>query len=162
MTVAQQFLNHIYKLHGLPEVIISDRDKIFTSILWQELYKLSDTTLNMSSTYHPQTDGQTERLNQCLETYLYCMVNACPTKWAHWLALVEYWYNTTYHSAHGKTPFEVLYGHTPRHFGISATGTCKSDELNEWLHERTIMMQLIQHNLERAQHRMKTQADKHH
>jgi hypothetical protein len=162
MTVAQQFLNHIYKLHGLPEVIISDRDKIFTSTLWQELYKLSDTTLNMSSAYHPQTDGQTERLNQCLETYLRCMVHACPTKWAHWLALAEYWYNTTYHSAHGKTPFEVLYGHAPRHFGISATDTCRSDELNEWLHERTTMMQLIQHNLERAQNRMKAQADKHH
>ena len=82
-TVAQLFINHVYKLHGLPQVIISDRDKVFTSALWRELFKMSDTTLNMSSSYHPQTDGQTKRLNQCLETYLRCMVHACPTKWSH-------------------------------------------------------------------------------
>jgi hypothetical protein len=75
----------------------------------------------MSSAYHPQTDGQTEWLNQCLETYLMCMVQSCPKKWVQWLALAEFWYNTTPHSAHGKTPFEVLYGHPPRHFGISAS-----------------------------------------
>jgi hypothetical protein len=63
MSVAQQFLNNIYKLHGLPHTIISDRDKIFTSTLWKELYRLAVVTLNMSSAYHPQTDGQTERLN---------------------------------------------------------------------------------------------------
>jgi hypothetical protein len=70
ITVAKAFLAHIYKLHGMPSVIISDRDWVFTITLWQELFKLTDTTLNMSSAYHPQTDGQTERLNQCLETYL--------------------------------------------------------------------------------------------
>jgi hypothetical protein len=75
----------------------------------------------MSSAYHPQIDGQTEWLNQCLETYLMCMVQSCPKKWVQWLALAEFWYNTTPHSAHGKTPFEVLYGHPPRHFGISAS-----------------------------------------
>ncbi|WVZ54304.1 hypothetical protein U9M48_005124, partial [Paspalum notatum var. saurae] len=64
----------------------------------QELFKLTDTTLNMSSSYHPQTDGQTERLNRCLETYLRCMVQACPSKWLSWLSLAEFWYNTTYHS----------------------------------------------------------------
>jgi hypothetical protein len=74
LSVAQQFMAHVYKLHGLPTVIISDRDKIFTSNLWQELFKLTDTTLNMSSAYHPQIDGQSEQLNQCLETYLRCMV----------------------------------------------------------------------------------------
>jgi hypothetical protein len=57
LTIAQLFINHIYRLHGLPEVIISDRDKVLTSALWQELFRLSDTILNMSSSYHPQTDG---------------------------------------------------------------------------------------------------------
>jgi len=66
-TVAQAFLANIYKLHGMPTVIISDRDRVFTSSFWQELFKLTDTTINMSLAYHPQTDGQTERLNQCLE-----------------------------------------------------------------------------------------------
>jgi hypothetical protein len=161
MSVAQQFLNNIYKLHGLPRTIISDRDKIFTSTLWKELYRLAVVTLNMSSAYHPQTDGQTERLNQCLETYLRCMVSACPSKWVDWLPLAEYWYNTTYHSAHGKTPFEVLYGYAPRHFGISSIDTCASPDLDTWLRERTHMLQVIKHNLLRAQQHMKYQADKH-
>jgi transposase InsO family protein len=116
--VAQIYVDHIYKLHGLPKIIISNRDKVFTSNFWQQLFKITDTTLNMSSSYHPQTDGQTERLNQCMETYLRCMTQACPTKWAKWLSLSEFWYNTTFHSAIGKSPFEVLYGYKPRHFGL--------------------------------------------
>lgn len=63
LSVAQLFLNNVYKNHGMPNVIISDGDKVFTSNLWQELFKLTETTLNMSSAYHPQTDGQSERLN---------------------------------------------------------------------------------------------------
>jgi hypothetical protein len=129
LSVAQLFLNHVYRYHGMPNIIISDRDRIFTSALWQELFRLSHTTLNMSSAYHPQTDGQTERLNQCLETYLRCMIQSCPKKWVQWLALAEFWYNTTPHSAHGKTPFEVLYGHPPRHFGISASTQCTTPDL---------------------------------
>ena len=80
LQVAQLYLNHIYKLHGLPTAIISDRDKVFTSQVWQELFRLSDIKLLMSSSYHPQMDGQTERLNQCLETFLRCLVHSCPTK----------------------------------------------------------------------------------
>lgn len=161
LSVAKEFHTHVYKLHGLPNTIISDRDKVFTSNVWQELFRLSDRTLNMSSAYHPQTDGQTERLNQCLETYLRCMTQACPTNWMDWLALAEFWYNTTPHSAHGKTPFEVLYSHKPKHFGISANTQCASGDLDQWLQDRQAMMAVIQQNLLRAQQRMKTQADKH-
>jgi hypothetical protein len=141
-------------------MIISDRDRIFTSRLWQELFKLTDTTLHMSSAYHPQTDGQTERLNQCLENYLRCFVHSCPKKWYDWLPLAEYWYNTTYHSALGKTPFEVLYGHTPRNFGIDAN-SCATADLESWLQERAAMTDLLQQHLVRAQQRMKHQADRH-
>lgn len=90
LSIAQLFLANVYKLHGMLSVIISDRDRIFTSSLWQELFKLTETTLNMSSAYHPQTDGQTECLNQCLETYLRCMVHSCPQKWAQWIPLAEF------------------------------------------------------------------------
>ena len=95
LQVAQLYMDHIYKLHGLPESIISDRDKIFTSSrLWQELIKLSDTQLLMSSSYHPLTDGQTEHLNQCLEDFLPCTFHSCPKRWSKWLPVAEYWYNT--------------------------------------------------------------------
>lgn len=78
LQVAQLFMHNIYKLHGLPEAIISDRDKVFTSKIWQELFRLTDTKLLMSSSYHFQTDGQTERMNQCLEAFLRCTVQSYP------------------------------------------------------------------------------------
>ena len=89
-----------------------------------ELFYLADTTLNMSSAYRPQMDGQKEQLNQCLETYLGYLVQSCQSKWATWLPLTEFWYNTSFHPDLGKTPFEVLYGYLPNHFGIVSTDTC--------------------------------------
>lgn len=89
-SVAKLFIDNVYRLHGLPSAIISDQDRIFTGHLWKLLFKLGGTELRMSSAYHPQTDGQTERVNQCLETYLRCFVHACPTKWSSWLSLAKY------------------------------------------------------------------------
>jgi len=155
-------MNNIYKLHGLPQAIISDRDMIFTSSVWQQLFKLSDTKLCMSSSYHPQSDGQTERLNQCLEGFLRCTVHSCPKQWIKWLSVAEYWYNTTYHSALGRSPFEVLYDHSPRHLGISDMASCSVPELESWLTERDLLTQLIKQQLMRVQQRMKAQADKGH
>jgi len=76
-SVAKVFLDNNYRLHGMPSHIISDRDRIFPSSFWLELFKLAKTTLCMSLAYHPQSDGQTKRVNQCLETYLRCFVHAC-------------------------------------------------------------------------------------
>jgi hypothetical protein len=123
LKVAQVYLDSMYKLHGLPLSIVSDRDRIFTNHLWQELFRLSGTTLKMNSSYHHQTDGQTERVNQCLETFLRSFVHACPSKWLSWLSIAEYWYNSSYHSSLGRTPFEVIYGHLPRHFSITLNDT---------------------------------------
>jgi hypothetical protein len=96
-----------YRLHGLLASIISDRDPVFTSKFWQSLFKLAGTTLKLSSSYHPQTDGPTKRVNQCLETFLRCFVHACPKKWKDWLPAVEFWYNTSFHSSLGRSPFEA-------------------------------------------------------
>jgi hypothetical protein len=82
-SVAKVFMDNIYKLHSLPKSIISDRDRIFTSKFWQLLFKMVGIQLRMSSSYQPQTDGQTERDNQCMETYLRCFVHACPRCWIH-------------------------------------------------------------------------------
>lgn len=69
LTVAKLYINQVYRLHGLPQKLISDRDKIFTSQLWQELFRLTNVQLNISSSCHPQTDGQTEHVNQCFEHF---------------------------------------------------------------------------------------------
>lgn len=160
LSVAQLFLDHIYKLHGLPQAIISDRDPVFTSHLWGELFRLTDTKLLMTSSYHPQTDGQTERLNQCLEAFLHCTVHSCPRQWSKWLPLAEYWYNTAFQSSLGHTPFEVLYGHPPHHLGLSNIQDCTVPDLEAWLKKRVLLARLIQQQLLRAQQRMKAQADK--
>lgn len=76
--VAKVFMDNIYKLHGLPESIISDRDSIFVSNFWQELFKLLGTELQMITSYHSQTNGQTRRVNAYLETYLKCNQNMEP------------------------------------------------------------------------------------
>jgi len=133
LSIAQLYFNQIYKLHGLPTAIISDRDRIFTSALWKELFALSDTQLLMSSSYHPQTDSQTERLNQCLEAFLRCTVHACPKEWAKWISLAEYWYNTSFHIALVTTPFQVLYGHPPRHLGLPDPSAVTVQDLAGWL-----------------------------
>lgn len=112
-TVAKSFIDNIFKLHGLPTVIVTDRDKIFTSHLWQDLFKALGVKLHMSTSYHPQTDGQTERVNQCLENYLRCMAFAQPKKWHSWLSMAEWWYNTSFHTSLKMTPFQALYGFKP-------------------------------------------------
>jgi hypothetical protein len=122
---------------------------------------MSGTTLKMSSSYHPETDGQTERVNQCLEGYLRCFAHACPSKWIQWLTMAEYWYNTSLHSALGKSPFEVLYGRLPRQLGLSDVNICPVPDLQVWLEERKLMQSLLKQHLERVRLRMKHFADKH-
>ena len=82
-TVASAFMDNLHKLHSMPVSIISDR-------VWKEMAARTGTKLRKSSSYHPQTDGTTERVNQCLEAFLRCFTHVCPTKWAQWLSLAEY------------------------------------------------------------------------
>jgi transposase InsO family protein len=110
--VAHQFFQTIYTLHGLPTSIITYRDPIFTSEFWQELLKLFGIQLNMSSAYYPQTDGQTERVNQCLEHYLRSMLLDHPKKWTKWLPLAPWWYNSTFHHSLRTSPFQTLFSYS--------------------------------------------------
>jgi hypothetical protein len=153
-------LDSVYRLHGLPVAIVSDRDRIFTSHFWTELFKLAEVKLYRSTAYHPQSDGQTERLNQCLETYLRCYVHACPGKWSQWLSSAEFWYNTCPHSTIGCTPFEALYGYPPRLLAVDPSAATHP-EVQSWSGDRQWMDQLLQHHLNRAKTRMKKQADQH-
>jgi len=111
--VAKVFMDNVYKLHGLPASIVSDRDPIFLSKFWKEMFNMQGVNLLYSSAYHPQTDGQTEIVNKCVENYLRCMTGDNPNQWARWLSLAEWWYNTNFHSSTQLTPCEVLYGFAP-------------------------------------------------
>ena len=98
------------KLHGNPQSMVSYRDKIFVSQFWTKLFSLLGAELSLSTTYHPQTDGQSERVNQVMEMYIRCMSHLEPKRWNSWLSVVEWWYNITYHNAIQISPFEALYG----------------------------------------------------
>ena len=89
---------------------------------------------------------------------LFC--STTPVKWFEWLHLAEFWYNSSWHSALDRSPFEVLYGYSPRYFGIDAIDACPSVELTDWLEDKLVMQNLIKQHLLRAQRRMKDQADK--
>jgi hypothetical protein len=159
--VAKLFLDNVYRLHGMPLSIVSDRDRVFISKFWQTLFRLAGVQLRMSSAYHPQTDGQNERVNQCLETYLCCFVHACLQRWSSWLSSAEFWYNSSHHFALGRSLFEVLYGCPPRHLGLDITAASEVPSLSDWLHEKDVMHNLIQQHLLRAQEHMKRQSNKH-
>lgn len=94
------------------------------------------------------------------KTFLRCFVNACPSKWLDWLPLAEYWYNSCHHSAIGCSPFEALYGYTPKHFGIEAIEMVQNIDLSSWVQDRQVMNSLIKQHLTRSKLRMKRQADK--
>ncbi len=159
--VARVFLDSIYKLHGCPKSIISDRDKVFTSSFWKELFQLLGTQLKMSTSYHPETDGQTERVNKCLETYLRCMCFQHPQKWCKYLSLAEWWYNTNYHTSLGTTPYMALYGVTPPSILVAAAETATHPEVKVWGQERERLTKELRDKLQIAQNRMTQQADKH-
>jgi hypothetical protein len=159
--VAEAFIDNVYKLHGLPQSLVSDRDPVFTSQFWQSIFKATGTQLRLSTANHPETDGQMERVNQSIECFLRCFISAYPSQWSRWLSLCEFWYNTNWHSSLGKSPFEVLYGHQPRYFGISASTTIASSDTEAWLRERSLVLAAVRQHLLQMQQHMKHQADKH-
>lgn len=108
--MARAFLEQVVRLHGVSCSIVSDRDKIFTSTFWKELFAAVETRLLYSTAYHPQTNGQSERVNQCLEMYLRCAVHDCPHHRKKWIAMAEFWYNSSFHSVLGCSLFKALYG----------------------------------------------------
>jgi hypothetical protein len=158
--VVDTYINNVFKLHGLPRVIVTDRDPIFTSSVWQSLFKNLGVELHLSSAYHPQTDGQIERLNQCLENYLRCMWFNGPKRWIYWLSLAEWWYNSSYHTSLNMTPFQALYGFPPPQVAEVVTPDCPDLTPQEQARNRQVASQVIKDTLIKAQARIKQQADK--
>ncbi|KAM2118243.1 hypothetical protein ACFX1R_011686 [Malus domestica] len=159
-SVAQLFVEHIFKLHGMPNSIVSDRDPVFTSAFWKELFKLQDSKLCMSSGYHPQSDGQSEVMNRCLETYLRCFVGGQPRKWVQWLPWAEWCFNTSFHTSTKHTPFEIVYGYPPPQVIPYEMGTTKMETVEQELMNRDKVLLILKNNLMVAQNRMKQYTDK--
>ena len=110
LDIAQLFVREIVRLHGVPARIISDRDAKFTSKFWTAMFQSLGTRLNLSSSYHPETDGQIERVNQVIEDMLRAYCGQQPRLWLKYLLLVEFSYNSSHHQSLGMSPFKALYG----------------------------------------------------
>jgi hypothetical protein len=103
-------MKEIFILHGMPKKMVSDRDTKFTSNFWKSLFVSFETKLLFSTAYHPQTDGQEERVKKVLEYMLRMHVMHQPKKWEEYLPLVEFSYNNGYPKSLKMIPFEYLYG----------------------------------------------------
>ena len=158
--VANAFINNVVKLHGIPKSIVSDRDKIFMSSFWKQLWKLQGTTLAMSSTYHPQTDGQSEVLNKNLEMYLRCFSFNNPSQWSKLLPWAQYWYNTSQHSSIGMPPYKALYGRNPPTLIKYQLDAHDSPTVQANLLQRDKVLEQVKLSLLRAQNYMKQYANK--
>ncbi|KAK1618755.1 hypothetical protein QYE76_024272 [Lolium multiflorum] len=108
--LAELYISRIVTLHGTPKSIVSDRGSQFTSRFWQKVHEGLGTRLNFSTAYHPQTDGQTERVNQILEDMLRACVLEYGSKWEDCLPYAEFSYNNSYQASLQMAPFEALYG----------------------------------------------------
>ncbi|MCH97248.1 hypothetical protein A2U01_0018241 [Trifolium medium] len=124
-----------------------------------ELFKLQGTKLQMSSDYHPETDGQTEVINRCLESYLRCFASDQPKSWASWMAWAEYWYNSTYHVSIGKTPFEVVYGRQAPSIVRFLSNETKVAAVALELSERDEALKQLKLHLQKAQEQMAAYAN---
>ncbi len=106
-------MNNVWRRTGLPQQIISDRGPQFAAKLIQEFWKKLGVKSSLSTAFHPQTDGQTERVNQELEQYLRIFCNFQQDNWAELIPFMEFAHNTRSHSATGKSPFMIWYGYHP-------------------------------------------------
>ena len=153
------YVDEIVRLHGVSLSIVSDRDPRFTSRFWKELHLALGTRLNFNTTFHPQTDGQSERLTQVLEDMLWGCVMEFTRSWDRYISLIEFSYNNRYQSSIGMTPYEALYGRRCR------TPVCWI-ELNEHkvigpdrVKDTKAKVRVIRKRLKAARDRQKSYAD---
>jgi hypothetical protein len=151
---AEIYIDQIVRLHGVPRTIVSDRGAPFVAHFWEQLQKSLGTTVIRSSAYHPQTDGQTERVNQILEDMLRtCMIH-------YGKDLAEFSYNNSYQSSLKMAPFEALYGRrcrTPLNWSQAGEREIFGPDL---VLEAKDKVRVIKKNLEATQARQKSYHDK--
>jgi hypothetical protein len=161
-TVAQSFFSEIVRPHGILQSIVSDRDSTFTSNFWDELMRLSGTKLQMTTAFHPQSDGQLESANKVIIMCLRCLTGDRPRDWLHWLPWAEYIFNTAFLSSLCDTPFCTVYGRDPPSLRTYAHGDSWVPAVARTLEERTEFLEDIQHRLEQAQAVQKRHYDRLH
>ena len=159
--LANLYMKEIVSKHGVPVSIVSDRDPRFTSRFWKMFQECLGTKLNMSTAYHPQTDGQSERTIQTLEDMLRVCVVDFKGNWDDYLPLIEFSYNNSFHASIGMPPFEALYGRkcrSPLYWDEVGERKILGPELVQQTKEK---IELIRQRLVAAQNRQSKYANQH-
>ena len=158
--IVSKYIDEIVRLHGVPSIIVSDRDSKFTSHFWQAFQKALGTRVNMSTAYHPQTDGQSERTIRTLEDMLRACVLDWGDSWEQNLPLVEFSYNNSFHSSIGMSPYKALYGR-PCRTPLCWTQVGERSMIGpEIMEETTEKIKSVRDKMRAAQDRQKHYADK--
>ena len=157
---AKLFRDHVWTQHGWPKKIVSDRGQQFAAKFTIELNKLLGIQTALSTAYHPQTDGQTERTNQELEQYLRLYTNFMQDDWSNWLSTAEFAYNNRVHSATGYSPFYLEYGRHPRTPLTVDKPSSSVPNTDEFISQLAEARSLAATSLERASATMKHYADR--
>ena len=163
---AKLLLEHVVRIHGVPEAIISDRGTQFTAKLFRKVWEHLGADLRLSTAYHPQSDGQTERVNRELEQQLRWHADKTGTNWKEWLSVVEMQYNSTQHSSTNKTPFEMNGTNWNDPFALAlqkpktaASSETKADGAEEMLRELRITWEDARQVMLRQREQQKKYAD---
>lgn len=160
--VANLFFQEIVRLHGVPKSITSDRDVKFVSNFWRELWKILHTNLNMSSAYHPQSDGQTEVVNRTLGNMLRCLVQDRPKLWDTVLGQAEFAYNSMTNRSTGRCPFEIVYTKFPNHpIDVFSLPTGKNKAALQCAQQASNIIQEVRATLQDTYSKYKIKADVH-
>ncbi|GKC89860.1 putative reverse transcriptase domain-containing protein [Tanacetum coccineum] len=157
--LARLYLKEVVTRHGIPVSIICDRDPRFASNFWRSFQKAMGTQLDMSTAYHPQTDGQSERTIQTLEDMLRACVIDFGNGWERHLPLIEFSYNNSYHASIKAAPFEALYGRKCRSPVCWAEVGDAQLTGPELIHETTEKIVQIKQRIQAARDRQKSYAD---
>jgi hypothetical protein len=151
---AREYIAHVFSKHGLSRKIISDRGPQFVSKFIRDIYRLLGIEGNPSTAFHPQTDGQTERMNQEIEQYLRIFVNHQQNDWAEWLPLAAFSYNDKIHSATGHSPFYVNHGHHPWK-GIEPRAEAQNEAASSFVDRMSKVREEVSSALKLAQEQVK-------
>ena len=160
LALAEVILNVVVQHHGLPDSIVSDRGSVFTSKFWSSLCYFLSIKRRLSTAFHPQTDGQTERQNSTMEAYLRAFVNYEQDNWARLLSMAEFAYNNAKHASTGYTSFEFNCAyHPPVSYKEDVDPRSRSKAADELNKELRNLMAACRENLQHAQELQKQAHD---
>ncbi|MBW0547571.1 hypothetical protein O181_087286 [Austropuccinia psidii MF-1] len=157
LDLAQIFISHVFSKHGLPVSIVSDRGSLFVSSIWTQLCQQLKISRDISTAFHPETDGQTERVNQILEQYLWMYVSYHQDDWNTWLPLAEFAYSNEEHSSTKQSPFFAIYGRNHSFDSIHISQDSSAGKLSTKLQ---LVQQVVKEELESTIRRFKKYADR--